>query len=277
VRTCFIILGLLIMAGCAKHPRYDSAPLVSLALDESIPEEHRELIDLDLRTASWANITETEEAATIGMNDFSRESLSGWLGERVQGIIGADFEPERLGSARPNVTYRPEVFESLILINMLNYGAGLYKGGKDQKILVTLNVAGREFVVSSPRVGILQVGPGLFSETLADAFGGNNSLASSFRRLQTLFHEARHSDGNGKDLAFEHVFCESGPYKGRPACDRFSNGAYTVGRIMLERFYPLCDECTDYERESLALLIADLRTRVVADTVGDARPERTTL
>ncbi len=272
----FLMVLVLALSACAKHPRYHADPLISVTMDDSVPDEQRDLLELDLKTASWAKIQGDNEADTIGLTDFSHDSLKGWLGDRVKAVVGEKFDQTAHLYGKQNFKYTPQVFEETVYLMMKNLGSGLYITGKSKKILLAVEVKGQKIILDSPRAGILQIGEGLFSQKTIGARGNKDNLASSFRRLQTLFHEARHSDGNGKDLAFQHVNCESGTYIGKPACDRFSNGPYTVGRIMLERFLPLCDECTESEKEGIEILIADLRTRILKKEVGDARPEKIT-
>ena len=274
MKFCFLIL-LLAFAGCAKHPRYSAEPIVSITLDEGIEDDHRELMDLDLRTMSWAKITGMDDSGIFDNAELSKENLGRWLGERVKAVVGEHYDLSRNAFGKEKFVYKPEVFaQEDAFIVMQNLGTAIYLAGKKKNILAGMYIAGKQFVIDSPRVGILQFGPGHFNQRTVGSVGRTNNLSSSFRRLSTIYHEARHSDGHGETLGFQHVNCLSGNYQGQPACDKYSNGPYSAGLIILEKLAPLCDDCSYDEKEGLAMLIADLHTRVQEKAFGDPRPEK---
>ena len=101
-----------------------------------------------------------------------------------------------------------------------------------------------------------------------------DSLGNSLLRLSVLFHEARHSDGNGQYAAFPHATCASGDYQGLAACEENLNGPYAVQAILLRYFYSGCTNCTDTEKQGLLLALSDFQSRLQPDAVyHDSRPE----
>ena len=178
--------------------------------------------------------------------------------------------------------------EKKIYVVMSNIGAGLYFGGKDQGIVYSLKISRGliksplKAVIESPRVGIIQIGEGLFLDGLSVTPSKPNAIANSLKRLSTFFHEARHSDGNGVSLAFAHSVCPAGHnYAGSPACDENLNGPYTVGAIFTTELLKACDEsCSEVEKTELKADIVDSYSRVLKTTLKgtpavlwDAAPE----
>ena len=165
-----------------------------------------------------------------------------------------------------------------VITVMSNIGAALYTLGKDNKVLASLNTAinirEKELLPAlSPRVGIIQIGKGLFHKNLTVNPESPNNLANSINRLGTFFHEARHSDGNGKSLVFGHAKCprELKEYAGFAACDRNKNGPYSVGVVTILEMTKNCKErCSKRESQILAMIALDSASRVVNDRSGAA-------
>lgn len=171
---------------------------------------------------------------------------------------------------------------------MLNIGTGLYYGGKQSSSVLGMKVSKGFFKkservnIESPRTGIIQIGEGLFAPQLTINSKKPDAIANSIFRLGTLFHEARHSDGNGESLGFMHITCPKGhTYEGQAACDENLNGPYMVGALMLAEMTRSCGEnCSEKETETLKAMIADSLSRVLQTThkgeaskVWDATPE----
>lgn len=178
--------------------------------------------------------------------------------------------------------------ERKIYTVMSNIGAGIYFGGKDQGVVYSLKISRGliksplKAVIESPRVGIIQIGEGLFLDGLSVTPSKPNAVANSLKRLSTFFHEARHSDGNGVSLAFAHSVCPTGHnYAGSPACDENLNGPYTVGALFTTELLKACDDsCTEVEKTELKADIVDSYSRVLKTTLKgtpatlwDATPE----
>jgi hypothetical protein len=155
-----------------------------------------------------------------------------------------------------------------IQVVMSNLGAGMYLGGKMQNAVFALKIPGQgEVPITSPRAGIFQVGAGLFQPLLKKSGGTSvEGLANSLSRLSVYFHEARHSDGNGKSLLFAHAVCPEGSaYAGYNACDKNLNGPYTIGAEFVGATLHNCSSCTESEKEALRNRQADAYSRVIAE------------
>jgi hypothetical protein len=170
---------------------------------------------------------------------------------------------------------------------MSNLGAGLYLMAKQRQILLAMRRSdGKIIPVTSPRVGLVQIGEGLFFKKFQVNPEVPGAPANSVSRLSTIFHEARHSDGHGESLSFGHAYCPSGhAYEGYPACDRNLNGPYTIGAQMLKTLTQGCGDCSIKEKTILKAIEADSRSRVLkayrdskgnlkAATLWSDRPER---
>lgn len=89
--------------------------------------------------------------------------------------------------------------------------------------------------INSPRTGIININFALFDPNFYGHPVSNDSLAARIFRLSTLFHEARHSDGQGVSLSFPHSLCPKGHrFEGLASCDETKNGSYAVGRVVMQ-------------------------------------------
>lgn len=203
--------------------------------------------------------------------------LHNWLINRVRYIVGEKFQltEENVitveGYKFPS-TPIPDAYSQMTLgaeVNevktvMSNMGAAYYLMGKTLKTLLGLNFDQEQVMLTSPRIGLLQVGEGLFFKDFQIS-QNEKSVANSVSRLGTLFHEARHSDGNSKNTGFLHVICPAGhPYAGYAACEVTRNGSYTIGGLSERYMVENCTACTTQERNILIARIADSFNRVVA-------------
>jgi hypothetical protein len=237
----------------------------------------------------------------MGLYDASPESLEHWLYDRVHYMLSEDFKPNLwnvspvLGSSfeYPNPDVLPDFeqpqpgLQSLAALNdeakvvMANLGSALYMAGKSSKILLAAKVDGVGKVqVTSPRTGIIMVGEGLFFDGYFPPGTAADAPVKSAFRMATFFHEARHSDGNGKSLGFVHALCPEGhDYAGLNACDRSSNGAYSVGAAIEAHMASNCNDCSEQEREALRVMSLDSTSRIIPRKDGqpadrwDASPE----
>lgn len=160
---------------------------------------------------------------------------------------------------------------------MDNLGSELYTSGKADGAELGVKIPGLKGIIpiTSPRVGILRIGPGLFSVFQDDPKEKITERYTQISQLATLFHEARHSDGNGRSLGFSHSICPQGhPYQGAAACDDMLNGAYTIQAYLLKAMTESCADCTANEKEALRLGYLDTFSRVVnAAPTNDATQE----
>ena len=172
---------------------------------------------------------------------------------------------------------------SNIVTVMMNLGASLYLTGKNpkdtgstgstQRVEYSLTVNDSAYLINTPRVGIIQIGKGLFTASLIKS-SPTDSMANAFIRLAVFFHEARHSDGNGDNAGFPHALCTSGDYKDHYACEMNTNGPYAVQATLARLMRDACTDCTADEKEGMRLLMVDYQSRLQPGAqYSDQRPE----
>lgn len=253
-----------------------------------VPAKQTELLLGDIQALRSLNIQveDAELARVLKLEKASAASLYQWLNERVNYVVGEKFIFEKSAKiVQKNYHYPsselPDTFadgtqlknghplgqEGELTTVMSNEGAMGYFAGRLKGVLVGLKIPGAGIVnLTSPRAGVIQIGPGLFRPLTRseDGNGSVTSIAGSYSRLSTFFHEARHSDGNGKSLSFMHAKCPVGhDYAGAYACDRNLNGPYTVGALTEKTFLKNCKTCTKAEKEALKLSYLDSKYRVM--------------
>lgn len=156
---------------------------------------------------------------------------------------------------------KPEAAKAVTV--MSNMGSAFYVIGKMNKAFIGFNFDGEKVFVKSPRTGILQVGEGLFHERFL--FNKDvNHVSNSISRMATLFHEARHSDGNSKHTGFMHALCPVGHRMvGNYACEASANGPYSIGALSQKHMLKNCKTCSTREKTALAAGVADSFSRVI--------------
>lgn len=249
----------------------------------------------------------------MNLSELNSSSASLWLNERVNYIVedhaltkfhyverenviypNANLLPYSMNPVNQDVAINPEITDDSDdseegITVMTNIGAALYGNGKVEKKLYGMKIS-RGFLkgplkvrVDSPRVGIIQIGEGLFSREMSVNNQRPDSIANSLNRLAIFFHESRHSDGNGESLVFAHSICPSGhDFEGLQACDESLNGSYAVSANMLKEMLRSCDDqCTEREKEMMRLIILNYQNRILPTTLKgapvtnwDATPER---
>ncbi len=278
---------------------------VSLQYGSSMPPEQIDRLNKDLQALSSMSFADAsgELQRIMKLPDTKAASLESWLAERARFVVGEKFEiasaivpVERIQvasiarrrmdplSALSNLSavagtsaLTPEPVvpggttgtapEREARVIMSNLGAGLFSMGKQNGFVLGVKLEGESGVVlRSPRVGLFQVGEGLF-QTLDPRLPAS-ALADFVHiafRMQTLFHESRHDDGNNSSLAFGHVACPSGHnLEGLPACDTPSNGPYRIGAMFLKGLIEGCGtNCPAGIREVLTMLYADNVGRIL--------------
>lgn len=239
-----------------------------------------------LKSFSFDQKADEKTLKVMGVKDLNSDALDEWLRQRVQYVIENMSSQELTQSLKLlNLNYQYSK-PTQIPINelptakpsgkgitvMSNFGAGIYLYGKKEKILFSLDKSfhelGRKSIaITSPRVGIIKIGPGHFLDRLGWNKENPKSKANTLKRLTTFFHEARHSDGNGTHVIFGHAVCpDDHDLKGYNACDRNLNGPYTVGAQMIRETLKNCDDCTVKEKERMKLSYLDSESRVIKKT-----------
>lgn len=239
--------------------------------------------------ASLSAAENSEFRSTLGIGGLDGGSLYSWLRERLRYMIGRNLTDYNFALVYPGQqsygyfkigTDEESLSESLT--GAVNVGAGLFSYTGDlasfekRDQYMRIQIAGQWVDVTTPRVGIMQIGPALFGVMVSPQRPA--AFSNSALRIETLFHEARHSDGNraGNSLGFTHIDCPSNrgvadELVGKAACDNSSNGAYTVGAMILRSLYRNCGiRCSDREVEILKAYYLDNISRVIVPPAAEA-------
>lgn len=243
---------------------------VESSQEEALIQDYKYLFQTPVKNA------DAEFLSTAKLEVGDGPNMHNWLLNRVKYIVGESFEFSILNIVMTNYTFpstpipelpkqpaNPDTNTTAKTV-MSNLGSALYMAGKQngQAFGIRTSLFSKMYA-KSPRVGILQVGEGLFFKK----FLLNENLlapANSISRLATLFHEARHSDGNGKSTSFMHAFCPIGhSYSGLPACEAAGNGPYSVGALSQRHLLQNCDSCSTAEKTALTAGVADSFNRVI--------------
>lgn len=293
----------------------ESQAAVEIKYSTGVTEKQRELLTRDLARVATLRFGDAsgEARRILRLRDFSGPELEDWLQTRARYIIdekhplngftlfamapgeypvAGDAAPAQAPASPqktqadgvPTEAFRaeggggtPSANEPTIVMG--NMGAGLYMAGRQNKVVVGFNMLGQGLIpITSPRVGLFQVGRGLF-QPLSPKWAPEviEDFVHSMFRMDTLFHEARHSDGSTKnaarELGFAHEICPPGhEFAGFPACDRPSNGPYRVGALMMKGAIEGCDpDCTTRDKEILTLLYADSMSRILTPVTRAAQ------
>ncbi len=251
-------------------------------LDSSIPSFQIFAIKRDLNYLVKNDLLNADEdlREILNQNDMTGLALHNWIYNRVKFIIGEDYKMSGRNYLSSRLTFTgfqypntpvPVIEKSATSslagsVIMSNVGTGLYFNGKRDNLLKGLRLDGKKIFAKSTRVGILKIGAGLFAGSTA--INDNvNSEANTIKRLGTLFHEARHSDGNAAHIGFYHHKCPMGhSLYGFHACEPYANGAYTLGAMVRKNYLKNCDSCSLQDKAKLEVSITDALDRVVYTT-----------
>ncbi len=278
------------------NPAAQAVQSLKLRFSSGVSLVEKSIIDLDLNNLSQARLPvgngfwEMELSAPV-----TTERLSLWLQERVQVVIHSAhpldasvirkekqrFFVPRNSTIDLSVFQVPEVASGGALINsqvlMSQVSGPFYLESKRTNTLRSLFVQGLGWMeVFSPRVGIVRIGASFFEPlSMATKDSPKDSDLNAIHRLQTLFHEGRHSDGNGENTTFPHQICPRGhTYQGRRACDDSVNGGYRISAETAKLLSNDCRNCSVAEKEALLVLEADSWERILpAARRKDTRPE----
>jgi hypothetical protein len=223
-----------------------------------------------------------EFLATAQLNVGDGPNMHNWLLNRIRYIYGEKFSFEQKDMIlvpgkfpatplpdlpEPEETDKPKSFndneEPRAVTVMSNVGGAFYLMGKMNKLFIGFKFDNEKIYVKSPRTGLLQVGEGLFLPRFL--FNKDvNHPSNSISRMATLFHEARHSDGNGKHTGFLHAKCPAGHnLAGEYACEGSANGPYTVGGLSQRHLLVSCTACSVAEKAALSAGVADSFGRII--------------
>ncbi|MGE3610314.1 MAG: hypothetical protein AB7I27_12050 [Bacteriovoracaceae bacterium] len=211
----------------------------------SINQENKKALVLDLKYLfTHKESKKNNELKQLLKNpSTSGENLHHWLVNRIQYILP------------PQTQDHHESKNSSLM--MSNLSSALYLKNEP------FEFEGMQIEVTSPRVGIIQIGESLFKKE--ELINSNIfSEANSIQRLGVLFHEARHSDGHSENLGFPHYPCPSGHvYEGYKSCDISSNGANTIEAQIMKYYLQSCAQCSSEDKTVIEALIADAHSRMM--------------
>lgn len=176
-------------------------------------------------------------------------------------VGGYTFPKSPLSKLWPEPTKAPEPTGSMVI--MSNQGAALYYYGKSNQLMFQVDFDGRKINITSPRIGLTQIGQGLFhpDKSINRVL---HSEANTISRLGTILHEGRHSDGNGKSTGFLHMYCPEGHSMARRgACDYMANGPYTMGALTMRQLLKNCVKCSEVDKGAISAKILDSFNRVM--------------
>jgi hypothetical protein len=284
-RFLLILLVSSTFIGCNKHK--DAPPAVNPA--DLSPTE---LVQYDLKAID-STPTETIDAYDLDHNGLFGKVFGGTSAHDIHHYmdtrISYYFTPEEMESFTmpdlPNSgmfsAYRANGAASEIEVGAANIGTQLWYMGLLNDTTVTVDNGEASIEISSPRAGLMMIGPGYKAEE-TDYYGDSIRLPIAYRQT-VLVHEARHSDCTGGLTAQDvtlmktltsygdtlerfnkmscghlHDICQYGDYKDIPACDRKPWGAYAVGLVYSEA---LADSYEGLDYEIMQLSIGDLRSR----------------
>lgn len=278
----FAVIGLVACGSKGNDDSKEQGPIVvpptenKLQFASSVHVEQQTAINEALSALHVLPINESDERLMKMMKipDLQASTLQNWVQARVQYIINEDFdfdaaiyEPSRPDFSFPWANELPDPDNGVATdasnknTIMSNIGTAVYYFGKKRSTLIGLRIPGiGDVEFTSPRVGLLQIGPALFP----DGAILPQNIAVDIFRLGTLFHEARHSDGHGKTLGFMHAECPKGhDLEGQRACDFSSNGPYTVGALITRDLGKACSQCETRKKVALEGIAAENLTRVI--------------
>lgn len=288
------LLAVLTMA-VSLSPAFANEQFGGVTFHSSVEQKQIETLKSDLRYvySNPVKIVDQDFLAVTKMQAVDGKNMHNWLLNRVRYIVGQKYELKEENieiSIRRALFFKfpetplPDGLGSVSRLNedgeddggvktvMTNIGGALYLGGKQAKVPFGLKLDNETVFVTSARTGILQVGEGLFLKRFLINKENEKASSNAISRLGTLFHEARHSDGNGKSTGFLHKICPEGhPYAGYGACEIVGNGSYTVGALAERQLMQSCTDCSEAELTSLAVKVLDSFDRVIDLEAGTRR------
>ncbi|MFT6071173.1 MAG: hypothetical protein ACJAT2_001445 [Bacteriovoracaceae bacterium] len=280
--AALIALSLSTSAVAAKHD-------VNIKFSKGISKKQRKFMDRDLEVLEKLEFfrdADQETLKVMGLEQLNSKTATDWLEKRVAYVIEeTDWKKieKKLSVEEKFFSFENQSIEPTIeratsaptgkgVVVMSNLGAALYYAGKSSRSLLSYPIKTGLFKkekvkFSSPRAGLIMIGEGHFMDRFDHDQDNKDAKANSFGRLSTFFHEARHSDGAGKNLGFFHAVCPDGhDFQGYNACDRNLNGPYAVGAQMTKEFLKNCDDCDDVVKEKMKVSYLASVDRIIKET-----------
>jgi hypothetical protein len=265
------------------EPAPQATEVAGLKLMAGLPDDQVERIKRGFDALKRFDFSPKNTAAIrriMGIREVNEASLLAWLDDRVQAVVGESYDIDD-HLIRQDRCYRyaeggvlPELEQiavetgdssERVAIVMRNVGVSAYYDAKRSDRLTYTEIPGiGKLPITSPRVGIIQIGESLFDPDNQTSPKRPEAAGNSVYMLSSFFHEARHSDGHGKTMGFFHAACPKGhSLEGTLSCDRSLNGPYAVDAAMTEAMLRGCPDCTASDREQLRTMIADYHNRIL--------------
>lgn len=278
-RWIILVISPFFLASCGLFNK-DGA--YNITFDSTVPAEQKDLLTGDLELLGELNFSgvTNDDLDKMDLSELSSNSLGAFLQARVRYIVGESYDADSKKTVVSSYfNYYPTRFASFsspfdrVVTVMTNTGSAVYLAGKKSNVLYSIDVADENIVVNTTRVGVIKIGEGLFSTTKLRN-SSPSSLARRLLRLGTLFHEARHSDGNGTNAGFPHTKCNSGEFAGMYACESNTNGPYNLEAMLMRHFYKACSNCSETELAAIQLTASDAASRLTYGAIKrDPQPE----
>lgn len=229
----------------------DRPPIGNIRFDSRLAPHLFRALARDLFVLRYLPLDHTHEREfnrIFGISEMSPNSLVEWLETRVRVILSHETPLNLDQLLNPNIVAQ-------------NLGPNFYLQAlraNTRGVFIDVSGIGR-IQITSPRAGIIRWGMPNFYDGIGDF-----QITYSIFRTSFLFHEGRHSDGNGDNLGFLHVACpEEHDYAGIFACDSNLNGPYTIQSLFLRSTIGACQHCSTRGKEWLLLMYADILNRVL--------------
>jgi hypothetical protein len=240
--------------------------------------------DLDFLYALPELKDSTDFLKLSGMTDLSGPNFHNWILNRIQFFVSDlielnvlfgftsqayKYENQNQLPDLPPASAQNRIEQNVVLAD--NVSSAAYLSGKLNKFLNLATINGNSVPILSPRVGIMRLSESYFDKSLQPLIDPQAPV-SRIVRLSTLFHEARHSDGHGKNVTFPHVQCPEGhAYANEAACDRMENGSYGLEARFDKVMAKNCVDCKPGEIEVLRMLAIDNFSRLILPPAATAR------
>lgn len=267
---------------------------MAVEIDDTFTPEQKQLLlkDFDLLKKINVDRNSSEIKRLFVKGENARMDFYSWMSERTKFILSQSFEVNSdnlimvtaegvfADSFKPSMNPALNLFQAMQnshnapkkQISMKNLGVAIYaEGKKNRKLYQLILDQEQKVLIDSPRVGILQAGEIFFAGIRSGL--DSEAMANSLKRLSTLIHESRHSDGRNSSLGFPHALCPEGHnFAGYFACDVASNGAYAVAAAFLKDSTSQCEDCSAEDKEALRVVYMDSYSRLLSSQ-GPASPQ----
>jgi hypothetical protein len=284
-----------------------TAQIDNIKIASSVPSDQASRLIKDiqlLKGMTFAN-PDPNMLKLMGIADANGSTLASWMEDRVNFIVDNDFAlnnttvtDSKQSFNFPNPSETPTIetpapapsqssgtstAPSDVQVMMLNIGSAIYYAGKESNTLYSVQIPGvANELATSPRIGIIKIGAGMFSPLFSTDQGKDPSTYEDAMpylalRLSVLIHESRHSDGNGKSLGFFHALCPSGIYANMNACDRNLNGPYQIQTTFLNSLGQSCTTCSAGDKVAIQAIAADSASRQIVSTADSATNDGATI